>query len=85
MGGLGRSIEICCSGYGGFVDVARFRNDGFGNLQLLLGNRVFRDVLLNGSDVLSGPVIPLAMGLYVVTVWSGCTVDNGSRDVGVFC
>ena len=34
-----------------------------------------------GSDVLPGPVILLALGLYVVTVWGRSSVDDGSGNV----
>ena len=33
----------------------------------MVGNGVFKDVLLYGCDVLSGPAMPFALGLYVVT------------------
>ena len=86
VGGLGRSMGMCCSGYGVFWDAAGLRElAGFGNLGLWLGNRVFEDVLLNWSDVLSGPAIPLALGLYVITAQGGCAVNNGSGDVDIFC
>ena len=74
------------SGYGGFWDVAGFRDlAGFGDLGLWLGNWVFKDVLLYGSDVLSGPVIPFALGFYVVSVWGGCSFNDCTRDVCIFC
>ena len=71
---------MCSSGQGRFGNVAGFEDLGF-----QLRDRVLEDVLLYGSDVLSGPLIPLALGLYVVAVWDGCSVDNGSSDVHIFC
>ena len=71
---------MCSSAYGGFGDAA-----GFGNLGLWLCNGVLKDVLLYGSDVLSGPAVPFALGLYVVTVWVGCSVNDVTRDVCIFC
>ena len=66
------------SGWGRFGYMA-----GFGDLGLWLGYRVLEDVFLYGSYVLPGPVILFALGLYVVNVQGGCSVDNGSGDVGI--
>ena len=71
---------MCSSRQGRFGNVA-----GFGYLGFWLGCRILEDVLLHGSDVLSGPVIPLALGLYVVAVQDGCPVNDGSGDVHIFC
>ena len=77
---LAKSVGMCPSRQGRFGDSA-----GFGDLGLWLGYRVLEDILLYRSDVLSGPVIPLALGIYVVTAWGGCSVDDGSGDVCIFC
>ena len=71
---------------GGVGDVTGFRDLAvFGNLGLQLWNGVLKDVLLNRSDVLSCHAIPFVLGLYVVTTWGRCSVNDGSGDVGIFC
>ena len=40
---------------------------------------------MHGSDVLPGPTISLALGLYAVTAWGGSSVDDGSGDVLILC
>ena len=39
-------------------------------------NKGLKDVLLHGSDVLSGPAIPLALGLYVIASQGGSSINN---------
>ena len=86
MGGLGDSVGMWSSRYGGFADVAGFRDlAGFGKLGLQLWNRILEDVLLYGSDLLSGHAVPFALGLYVVTSWGGHSVDDGTGDACIFC
>ena len=68
----------------GVLGCALMDREGLGmwlGLELWLGKWVLEDVLLYGSDVLSCPaILMLALGLYVVTTWGRCSVNDGLRD-----
>ena len=83
MNGLGKlnGVGMCSRGYGGFGNMA-----GLGVLWFMFGYSVYEYVLLDWSDVFSGPVIPFALGCNVRASWGGVHVSYGAGDVcGLVC
>ena len=54
---------------------------GFGILWFWLGYRVLEYVLLDQSDMFSGPAVPFALGLNVVALWGGSLVNCCAKDI----